>query len=108
MSREIKFRFYSKLLKHFVIPNDNIIAGAFKDENMIVMQYVGLKDKNGKEIYEGDIFKGTWNNIAVEWIECDACFGFTEENDWRTFTRSDLSEMKIIGNIYSNPELLNE
>ena len=73
-------------------------------DRYILMQYTGLKDKNGKEIYEGDILKwdasewGTEYNEAVKWD-----FGLlaSREHDWPQFC-------EIIGNIYENPELLKE
>ena len=72
----------------------------------ILMQYTGLKDKNGKEIYEGDVyFNSGWTGgckgIVVEWDEgggfscfCDGEYG------------EDPFEVEVIGNIHENPELL--
>ena len=62
------------------------------NEKGILMQFTGLLDKNGKEIYEGDI-----TNVGiVEWDHGQ----FTE----RLYAPDDI---EVIGNIYSNPELLN-
>ncbi len=80
-----------------------------------LMQYTGLKDKNGVEIYEGDIIKmddEEWVE-QVEWEEgmasCGCCYskfqgsGFV--NTWQDM-RKEGNGIEVIGNIYQNPELL--
>lgn len=69
------------------------------DGNIKHMQYTGLKDKNGKEIYEGDIFLKTYGEDK-----------FTELVEWGTSgfeCLNNSNEKEVIGNIYENPELLN-
>lgn len=53
--REIKFRFWSKILKKFVVPDGSILQGALKDPEMIVQLCTNLTDIKGREIFEGDI-----------------------------------------------------
>lgn len=69
-------------------------------------QFTGLKDKNGKDIYEGSIFK-CLDGKNRELIYANGCFGF--EGTISTVVHQgsfELSQEEIIGNIHENPELL--
>jgi len=74
-----------------------------------LMQFTGLKDKNGKEIYEGDIVKYQFTREIIceikwdEWEE-EMSTGIGFQLPW--FYEKD--EIEVIGNIYENPELLKE
>jgi len=79
-----------------------------------LMQYTGLKDKNGKEIWEGDIVKVEEGNFEVCFLEgCwylrrkfDGGLSFGRLNEtWTEAAKKKLS-FEVIGNIYENPELL--
>lgn len=77
------------------------------NKDLEIMQYTGLKDKNGKEIYEGDIVKSPSFINTVEWDESNASFLFkTDDPVFVGFSLSEAYDFEIIGNIYENPELL--
>jgi len=119
--REIKFRFWDLDKCKMIINNiygitqnplglsmsDNLrplisINGDYCLPNFgqkcVTMQYTGLKDKNGKEIYEGDILRHEkYNSTGVmEWDIKNGC--------WTKFY--PIIFFEVIGNIYENPELL--
>jgi len=144
--REIKFRAWDKTKKEMLY---NIIAGGeyayqvktknlcikhfdellwIGSNNLPVMQYTGLKDKNGVEIYEGDIYirysmrHGVLGKKKYEGVieynhsgfgyymkdEAKDQFGeyYVKEKYWHYLRQT--KDLEIIGNIYENPELLKE
>ena len=126
--REIKFRAWNKLYKRMIefVGAINFLDGKVFDASNLysrdlkyidLMQYTGLRDKNGKEIYEGDIisadfdgegmlFEVAWNNNAMAWDIKDknGVFYFDIYENGSPF--KFLKNIKVIGNIYENPELL--
>jgi len=145
--REIKFRAWDKKARKMLYPgqaipkrtryvgavwleicapylNHSYEFGETPDEpdNFILLQYTGIKDKNNKEIYEGDICEGDpygegtvrlvmmWNDNKYgpgwEWVHMwSLAKGFHE---WENLADYPAEEIEIIGNIYEHPELLKE
>jgi uncharacterized phage protein (TIGR01671 family) len=140
--RETKYKVWSKKEKRFIL--DDSYSGPIGDSVWIninelieqynalgyeLLQYTGLKDKNGKEIYEGDIVKSIWgyyasnpqsnipkyenrivhfvqDNNTIVWTLQD-CRDF--KNKWEgAFNQWKTDEMEVIGNIYESPELLEQ
>jgi uncharacterized phage protein (TIGR01671 family) len=86
--------------------------GDYEIRSCELMQYTGLKDKNGKEIYEGDIIKETTKDDKGEEIVSevkfyDGIFGDDTMDGWTLKELVDEFGAYVIGNIYENPELLN-
>ena len=134
--REIKFRAWDKYhqewinLYQIVFNMDGSLMGVWDLESNLyglhqvdLLQYTGLKDKNGKEIYEGDIVHagvwgtaGYWNtdNFIIA-FEKGTFRGYRQEyyktdREWSMSTPlyklGDVTARKVIGNIYENKELL--
>jgi len=110
--REIKFRAWDRERKEMLMPEKLCHLEGEMSKNLKevapyleLMQYTGLKDKNGEDIYEGDILK--INNENMEVFFQDGYFGWGKDhNGVYSFDPFESEQTEIIGNIYDNPNLL--
>ena len=85
----------------------NVWEYELNSNEIVLLQYAGLKDKNGKKIYEGYIIKKSSGAIG-EVVYLKATAGYKLYNNGQVFDlfEADARYLEIIGNIYENPELL--
>ena len=114
--REIKFRVWDKLNKEMInvesinfqerrVYKNDVSYRNFNDTEL--MEYTGLKDMKGKEIYEGDILFETFREEYFKVVFENG--SFRAEVDEYSLDLEDYANIcEIVGNIYENPELIKE
>lgn len=122
MNREIKFRVWDKLLRemHYIDLCDlaegddywydgetsvwEVMNDATNEQSRyVIQQYTSLKDKNGEEVYEGDILR-EYSNEVDDWIISYKYGKFIGTCDDVCEDLYELSDLEVIGNIYEREE----
>ena len=134
--REIKFRAYDTIDNRWLKPMDRLViademdlgwkwlTGSHEDNFIIfndaapwieISQFTGILDKNGKEIFEGDILHYKWdldkNGSESKHLKTvlfhNGCFGYYQRPDYfLNFEDAILPEHEVISNIYESPDLV--
>ncbi|QBX15782.1 phage uncharacterized protein TIGR01671 [Streptococcus equinus] len=128
--RELKFRAWLKDEKRMAKVHEvsffddkvftiTTIDNFYADDEFKLMQFTGLKDKNGKEVFEGDIInykygRHTSTQFVVKYDEFQATFVVVDNHNDLVYTFRELADyiqlnsLEVIGNIYENKELLGD
>lgn len=112
MTDRFKFRVWDNDFKKYRtgLGINNGLVCTYNDATCILEQCTGLKDKNGKLIYEGDILTDGANTFIVNWYDAMALFRLLYKNDNREtyclfYPDDAASKYTVIGNIHENKDI---
>lgn len=119
MKRKVEFRGKEKLTGRWAFgdlvhypqetltgPLSRVTVGSYEVDPETIGQFTGLKDKNGEEIYEGDLLLEIESEkvVCIEWDEFEYGYRYVKNNYGYKYP-NHVENFKIIGNIYDNPKL---
>jgi len=112
--RTFKFRGWHQTAKEMVYDENfgDVLRWYREGQPLEIMQYTGLKDRNGKEIYEGDVTRGGAYLHQIVWMDDKANYGAKVIRGEGvlvrnlTFPLRYVDALEVIGNIYENTDLL--
>lgn len=109
--------FYGETCDKWIITEDRDIGPEYEVDSSTIGQYSGLTDRNGKQIFEGDIVKTKYGRLCfVVWFAPKLCFDLKPVNKFENLEKHAPDEfdlwysnnLEVMGNIYDNKELLED